>query len=77
MADRMLELAALQPGYLGVEHARTPGETGITVSYWTNEESIRNWQQNAEHLGAQKLGRQKWYKSFALRVARVERARAM
>lgn len=76
-ADRMLELAAQQPGYLGVEHARTPGSTGITVSYWTDEASIRNWQQNAEHLAAQKAGRDKWYQSFTLRIAKVERARTM
>lgn len=76
-AERMLELAAQQPGYLGVEQARTPGSTGITVSYWTDEASIRNWQQNAEHLAAQKAGRDKWYESFSLRIAKVERARTM
>ena len=32
MADRMAELAAKQPGYLGMETAHT--KVGITVSYW-------------------------------------------
>ncbi len=32
MADRMAELAAQQPGYLGMESAREG--LGITVSYW-------------------------------------------
>ncbi|MFK7819009.1 MAG: antibiotic biosynthesis monooxygenase [Planctomycetaceae bacterium] len=75
MADRMLELARQQPGYLGVEYARTPGDAGITVSYWEDEASIRAWRDHAEHQVAQKLGRSKWYKSFALRIARVEEAR--
>jgi len=74
MADRMLELAVEQPGYLGVESARTPGGRGITVSYWSSEEAIAQWRSNAEHRVAQELGRRVWYSDFHLRVARVERA---
>ena len=77
MADRMMELAEKQPGYLGVEHARTPGSAGITVSYWQDEDSIRTWRDHAEHRVAQQHGREKWYKSFALRIAKVEDARIM
>lgn len=73
MADRMLELAAQQPGYLGVESARTPGGLGITVSYWSSEEAIAQWRSNAEHRMAQDTGRRTWYSDFQLRVARVER----
>ncbi len=73
VADRMEELAAQQPGYLGVESARGSDGFGITVSYWKDEESIRAWKQNAEHLAAQFRGRTEWYSGFQLRVARVER----
>jgi len=38
MADRMVELALKQPGFLGIESARE--SVGITVSYWTDLESI-------------------------------------
>src|SRR5687768_9388160 len=71
-ADLMMELAARQPGYLGVEHAREG--VGITGSYWHDEASIPGWKANAEHQLAQRHGREKWYSSFALRIARVERA---
>ena len=71
MATQMLELAKLQPGFLGEESARE--ELGITVSYWESLEAIRNWKQNAKHLQAQKQGKEKWYKKYKLRVARVER----
>ncbi len=70
-AARMLELAALQPGYLGVESAREG--LGITVSYWSDLESIRAWKQVAEHREAQRLGREKWYAAYKTRIARVER----
>lgn len=74
-ADRMVELAATMPGYLGVESARGADGLGITVSYWRDEESVRHWQRHAEHLEAQRSGRDRWYAGFELRICRVERAR--
>ena len=71
MAEKMLELAARQPGFLGVEAAREA--LGITVSYWRDLESIRNWKANSEHLQAQQLGLEKWYLHFKARISRVER----
>jgi heme-degrading monooxygenase HmoA len=73
MAERMLELARLQPGFLGVESARDPEGFGITVSYWRDEASIAAWKAHAEHAVAQRLGRERWYEAFRLRVCRVER----
>ncbi|SNS42348.1 Heme-degrading monooxygenase HmoA [Noviherbaspirillum humi] len=71
MAARMVELAARQPGFLGMESVRQ--EVGITVSYWKDLESIRAWKANAEHLQAQQLGRSTWYSAFKTRICKVER----
>ncbi|MDX1356243.1 MAG: antibiotic biosynthesis monooxygenase [Halomonas venusta] len=71
MATKMLDLAAQQPGYLGVESARE--DLGITVSYWSDLESIKNWKANIEHTRAQRLGHAKWYSAFKVRISRVER----
>ena len=76
MAARMAELAAQQPGFLGIESARGEDGLGITVSYWESEEAIANWRANAEHRIAQSHGRGKWYADFVTRVAKVERARS-
>ena len=70
-ATRMVELAAEQPGFLGVESVRE--DLGITVSYWSDLESIRRWKQHAEHRLAQKSGMEKWYSSYKTRIALVER----
>lgn len=70
-ADRMVELASEQPGFLGVESARS--EIGITVSYWKDLESIKNWKMNAEHTLAREKGRSEWYRAFKVRIAKVER----
>lgn len=74
MADQMVELAQKQDGFLGVESVRYASGFGITNSYWRDEESIRNWKRNVDHLAAQKQGRAMWYETYALRIARVERA---
>ncbi|MDR2155812.1 MAG: antibiotic biosynthesis monooxygenase [Burkholderiaceae bacterium] len=73
-ADRMIELARQQPGFLGVESARGADGFGITVSYWRSEADIAAWRDHAEHALARQQGRQRWYAAFELRVARLERA---
>lgn len=74
MADRMVELAAAQPGFLGVESARGADGFGITNSYWRDEDSIRAWKAMVDHLEAQKFGRERWYTHYEVRVGRIERA---
>jgi heme-degrading monooxygenase HmoA len=74
MADRMVELASGQPGFLGVESARGADGLGITVSYWASEADIVAWKANSEHRMAQIAGNKKWYEHFEVRIARVERA---
>jgi len=70
-ADRMVELAQQQAGYLGHESARN--EIGITVSYWSSLEAIKNWKKNTEHLIAQQKGREEWYSNYKTRICLVER----
>ncbi|RFB06289.1 antibiotic biosynthesis monooxygenase family protein [Parvularcula marina] len=74
MAERMVKLAAEQPGFLGVESARGADGFGITVSYWESEEAIAEWKANAAHLGAQEMGMARFYDAYDVRIARVERA---
>ena len=70
-SDRMLELAAAQPGYLGVESAREG--VGITISYWRDLDSIKAWKREAEHVVAQGNGRRRFYERYVTRIALVER----
>lgn len=74
MAEAMMTLAHAQPGCLGAESARGADGLGITVSYFRDEEAVQAWQRHARHLGAQKLGKERWYAHYELRVAKVERA---
>jgi TonB family protein len=68
MAERMLELALIQPGFLGFETSRQV--IGISVSYWSTLDDIKAWKDNAAHRMAQSRAKD-WYKTFRVRVARV------
>lgn len=72
-ADRMIELASKQHGFLGVDSARSDG-VGITVSYWASEAAISAWKEQAEHTIVRDTGRARWYDAYELRVGLVERA---
>jgi heme-degrading monooxygenase HmoA len=71
MAKLMVKLAGQHEGFLGVETARN--ETGITVSYWKDLDSIKTWKHQTDHLLAQQLGRQKWYEGYKTRISLVEK----
>jgi len=72
-AKLMEELACEQPGYLGIDSARSTG-LGITVSYWESEDAIAAWKRHVDHAVAQRRGRADWYEEYSVRVAKVERA---
>ncbi len=71
ISERMATMAAQQDGYLGMESARDG--LGLTVSYWRDLESIRNWKKQVDHMHAQELGRSQWYAAYKVRIAKVER----
>jgi heme-degrading monooxygenase HmoA len=71
MAIKMDELAKEQPGFLGFETARDL--LGVSVSYWKDLGSIQQWKMNLDHIEAQNKGKSDWYKSYKVRIAKVER----
>ncbi|MFF4791457.1 antibiotic biosynthesis monooxygenase family protein [Streptomyces sp. NPDC001276] len=71
---RMEELVKDVPGFLGMDHAQTPGGLGITVGYFRDADALTEWRSNAEHRAAQKRGQAEWYQCYTLHVAKVERS---
>ncbi len=72
-AALMQRMAKAEPGYLGFESAQE-GDFEITVSYWRDAEAVAAWKRHMDHAAAQRLGRERWYTAYQVRVARVERA---
>jgi heme-degrading monooxygenase HmoA len=77
-ASRMSDLVKTQPGFISEVSARDP-ETrfGITISYFKDEESVKNWKAVSEHQQAQRLGKQKFYLEYSVKVATVYREYAV
>lgn len=71
---RMEDLVKDVPGFLGMDHAQTPGGLSITVGYFRDADALQEWRSNVEHRAAQKRGRAEWYQSYTLHVAKVERS---
>jgi heme-degrading monooxygenase HmoA len=72
VAARMRELALGEFGCIEF-HAVTDGSDEVALSYWPSEESIRAWKAHPEHVLAQQSGRERWYESYSVQVARVTR----
>lgn len=72
VAARLRELALGQFGCLDFQ-AVTKGESEIALSYWPNEESILAWKSHLEHVLAQQLGKERWYESYSVQVAKITR----
>ncbi|QDT90947.1 antibiotic biosynthesis monooxygenase family protein [Gimesia algae] len=72
MSDRMLELAAQQPAYLGIESFRSPAKKGVAISYWEDLDAIQAWKQNPEHQSTQVLGKKQWCQNYSIEIARIE-----
>jgi heme-degrading monooxygenase HmoA len=73
-ANRMVELAGEQPGFIGIESARSADGLGITVSYWDSLDAIDRWREHAEHKLVQTRGRGEFYERYSLHVSRVIRS---
>ena len=65
-AERMLELARAQPGYLSFKsYASDDGEV-VALSEWEDEGSARAWGRVAEHRATQQRGRSAYYEDYTL-----------
>ncbi|MCK5830521.1 MAG: hypothetical protein KAH20_09485 [Methylococcales bacterium] len=72
MASQMRSLAINQYGctdFISV----TEGTQEIAVSYWQDQEQIKQWKQDSKHLIARESGRTIWYKSYKVQVVEVLR----
>jgi predicted metalloenzyme YecM/heme-degrading monooxygenase HmoA len=72
MAQSMEKLASQQMGFLGIESTRDENLKGVTISYWKNLESIKKWKEHPEHIKAQQMGKELWYKSFSVEITKIE-----
>lgn len=63
-AERMEELARQQPGFLSFKSYTADDGEVIAVSEWEDEPSALAWRGVAEHLEAQRHGREAYYEEY-------------
>jgi heme-degrading monooxygenase HmoA len=80
--DRYLDIAAdLRPlldeidGFISIERFESLSEPGkvLSLSFWRDEEAVRQWRALESHRDAQRAGRQEVFSDYRLRVAAVMR----
>jgi heme-degrading monooxygenase HmoA len=75
IAAAMREELVKQPGFISVERFRSitnPAKL-LSLSFWEDEEAVRNWRCHTGHRGAQAAGRGGVFAGYRLRVAAVLR----
>ena len=72
MAEKLRQLAVETYGCIDITSV-TEGSIDITITYWQSLDDIKKWKQDEGHLIAQKLGKEKWYKSYQVQVVEVIR----
>ena len=73
LADRMSELARTMPGYVSEKNFVAEDGERVTIVEFENEEGLRAWRTNPEHLAAQRLARQKYYTEYHVQVCTLDR----
>lgn len=71
--DRMSELAGTMPGYISHRTFQADDGERCTIVEFENEEGLRTWRTNPEHLAAQKMARRKYYIEYSVQVCMLNR----
>lgn len=72
MAEAMRALAMEKYGCRKFSSV-TDGDSEVAISYWDDEQQIRDWKQDPKHLLAQQAGRRRWYESYTVEVVEIVR----
>jgi heme-degrading monooxygenase HmoA len=74
-AARLRPLLANIDGFLSIERFQsltTPGKV-LSLSFWRDEEAVRQWRNLEQHREVQRLGRRSIFDEYRIRVAQVLR----
>ncbi|MCY3982589.1 MAG: antibiotic biosynthesis monooxygenase [Roseovarius sp.] len=75
MASRMRPLAESVDGFISVERFKSLADPDklLSISYWRDEAAVERWRKLEEHRQAQKIGRNRMFADYRLRVVGVLR----
>jgi heme-degrading monooxygenase HmoA len=73
MSAEMERLARASPGFVDVRAYKSDDGERLTLVWWDDAETLRQWATDVRHMQAQRMGRAKWYEYYKLEVAEVVR----
>ncbi|HFU2860380.1 TPA: antibiotic biosynthesis monooxygenase [Enterobacter cloacae] len=75
LAAELKPLLADIDGFIDIERFQSLTSDGkiLSLSWWRDEEAIRNWKQNVFHQAAQAEGRESIFTYYRIRVAQLMR----
>src|SRR3954465_2803632 len=73
MAAEMERLARAHPGFVDVRAYTAEDGERLTLVWWENADTLRQWAEIVRHLVAQRMGRARWYEDYKSEVAEVVR----
>ncbi len=75
LAEALGENLKGRDGFLSIERFESISRPGhfVSLSFWRDEEAVRQWRNLESHRAAQKKGRAAIFRSYRLRVAQVLR----
>jgi len=78
-AETLRPLLAKLDGFISVERFESLTEPGkiLSLSYWRDEEAVRQWRNLEAHRRVQAAGRRSIFADYRLRVAQVVRSYGM
>jgi heme-degrading monooxygenase HmoA len=71
--ERMAELAATMPGFVGMDYAEVEGGELLVVRFESHE-TLAAWRNHPEHLEAQQAGRERFFAHYAIEVCDLARS---
>jgi heme-degrading monooxygenase HmoA len=74
-AASLRERLATIDGFLSIERFESLTQPGklLSLSYWRDEEAVRQWRNLEEHRQVQRAGRERIFEDYRLKVAAVLR----
>jgi len=75
IAKKLRVLLKDNPGFISIERFQSLTEQNklLSLSFWETEAAIANWKENIDHQLAQQRGKDSLFKTYRIRVAKVER----
>ena len=72
-AGRMSDLAKTMRGYISHKGFVAPDGERVTIVEFEDEESLKVWSHQSEHMQAKKKGRSDFYSEYKIQVCTVQR----